>query len=49
MRVLHYQSNDANTDKCLKVRATNKDTFDGIISTLLPRNMMGISGIGIKM
>ena len=48
MIVLHYQSNDANTDKCLKVRATTKDTFDGINTFLWQKLLMVIWVIGIR-
>jgi len=44
MIVLHYQSNDANTDKCLKVKATTRDTFDGINTYLIAKIYDGYLG-----
>jgi len=45
MIVLHYQSNDANTDKCLKVKTTTKDTFDGINTHMVAKRYDGYLGL----
>jgi hypothetical protein len=44
MLMLYYQSDDANAQKCLKVKATTKDTFDSINTYLIGRVYDGLFG-----